>query len=224
MRLKDEVEDFRARLKGSMVKPGGVTELTNIYQACVPRDFWEVRDKDVTHNREVWDSFVEPYRARLHAARLRGYGLFLEGDNGVGKTMFLSYILVQAIKAGYFAYYTTVLDMDFNLKRGMSDPEVMARMEEMLDVEFLALDELSKERFKEGDSWIRTQVERVLKRRHDNNLPTLVAANAGLEKIGEAYGGTVKSVLAGKYQHVLLDSGDMRELVGKRMREEMGYE
>jgi hypothetical protein len=70
---------------------------------------------------------------------------------------------------------------------------------------------------------MRTHVERVLKLRHDNNLPTVVATNADLEGVERAYGSTVRSVLAGKYQHVLFDAGDFRDRLHKRMRDEMGF-
>lgn len=222
MRLEQDVQDFAARIKLEC-EPEHYFDLVEVYRACVPSDFWYVSDKDVTHNRAVWARYVNAYLDRLKVARQRGYGLLFEGDNGVGKTMFMSYILVQAVKAGYTAYYTTVLDLDFNLKRGMGSPEVMDRMDEMLGADFVGIDELSKEQFKSGDSWMRTQVERVLKRRHDNNRPTILATNAPIEKLGEAYGATVRSVLAGKYQHVVFDAGDARERLRDRMLEEMDY-
>lgn len=224
MRLEEEVEEYEARIRGRY-DDDRVSIMRGVYRACVPFDFWYVKDKDVTHNRGVWTDCVNRYLENLKVARRKGYGLFFEGDNGVGKTMFLSYILVQTLKAGYRAYYTTVLDLDFNLKRGMNYPAMMERMEEMLEVDFLALDELSKEQFKSGDSWIRTQVERILKRRHDNNLPTLVAANADFEMIGEVYGGTVKSVLGGgKYRHAMFEEGDFRAELRDKMNDDMGYE
>ena len=72
---------------------------------------------------------------------------------------------------------------------------------------------------------MRTQIERVLKRRHDHNLPTLVGSNATLEEIGGAYGSTVKSVLdGGKYKQVLFDQGDFRAELRARMESEMGYD
>lgn len=223
MRTHDEVEDFKVRTK----KDGDTftrAKHVSLYRACVPRDFWDVRPDDVAHNVEAFRSYVVPYCTRLDRARASGYGLFFEGDNGVGKTMFLSYVLGYAVERGYLAYYTTVLDLDFDLKRGFGDREIMGRMDQLLDSDFLALDELSKEQFRSGDSWIRTQVERVLKRRHDNNMPTLVASNASAKKVGQAYGATVASVLAGKYQHVVFDAGDYRDRLRSRMREDMGYE
>lgn len=223
MRTEVEVEDFKARAKRDADDFTWAKEV-GLYRACVPRDFWHVRRDGVTYNTEAFESYVLPYCMRLAQARERGYGLFFEGDNGVGKTMFLSYVLGFAVERGYLAYYTTVLDLDFNLKRGFSDREAMDRMELMLESDFVALDELSKEQFKAGDSWIRTQVERILKRRHDNNQPTLLASNASAKKVGQAYGATVASVLAGKYQHVLFDAGDFRDQLRARMREDMGYE
>lgn len=224
MRFESEVEDYAARIKLDCTAEDYVTNV-DLYRSCIPFDFWYVRDKDVEYNRDLWEGCVKKYIGNLKLAHRRGYGLFFEGDNGVGKSMFISHVLLQAIKAGYSAYYTTVLDLDFNLKRGMNCPEIMERMDEMLAADFLALDELVKERFKDGDSWMRTQVERILKGRNDNNHPTLTASNASLDDIGSEYGSSVKSVLAGnKYQHAVFDSGDFRELMRDKMQKDMGYE
>lgn len=222
MRFEYEVQEFAARIKFDL-PPEEAQVQVELFRACVPVDFWLVCDQDVTHNRKVWEDFVLPYCEALHVARRRGYGLHLEGDNGVGKTMFAAYVLGCAIRAGYTAYYTTVLDLNFDLRRGLDNREVMERMDQLLEMDFLALDELTKEQYKEGDSWMRTHVERVLKFRHDNNLPTVVAANAGLDQIGEAYGPTVRSVLVGKYQRVLFEPGDFRDRIQKRMRKEMRF-
>lgn len=224
MRLESDVEEYGARIRLETGGGQAWTDKVGLYGACIPTDFWHVTDRRVTHNRQVWEDYIQKYAERLEQAFRGGWGLLLEGDNGVGKTMFMSYLLAHAVFAGFSVYYTTVLDLDFNLKRGMSVPEIMERMEEMLGSDFLGLDELSKEQFKGGDSWIRTQVERVLKHRHDNNLPTIVATNADLERIEESYGATVRSVLSGKYQRVLFDDGDFREELRGRMKDEMGYE
>lgn len=224
MRFEHEVQDYAARIKFQF-NAEECERRAERFRACIPFDFWEVRDSEVTHNRGAWERYVLPYCRALTRARRYGYGLHFEGANGVGKTMFASAILSAAIEANYAAYYTTVLDLTFDLQRGMGNRDVMDRMDELLQVDFLVLDELTKEQYKgAGDSWMRTHVERVLKFRHDNNLPTIVATNADLDGVTQAYGSTVRSVLSGKYQHVLFDAGDFRDKLHKRMRDEMGYD
>lgn len=192
------------------------------YAACVPKDFWEWPVEDVTHNVEAFRSAVLPYCERLHVARKHGYGLLLLGPNGVGKTLFISMVLTRALCCGWSAYYSTTLELDHNVKRAFNDREVARRLDLMLGADFLALDELGKESHRGGDNHMRVQVERVLKRRFDDSMPTLLAANMDEQGIEEAYGKTIASVIVGKYQHVSLEPGDYRAELRNKMRERMG--
>lgn len=194
------------------------------YEACIPTDFWRVKPEGVTHNVDAFRAVVQAYADRLGKARRKGYGLLLLGDNGVGKTMFLSYVLTQAIMRGWTAYYTTVPQLDYDLKRGFGDQESRDRLDLMLTSDFLALDEMGKEHMGKGetDTWMRTQVERILKERFDSSLPVLLATNADMETLARVYGPTVASMLEGKYAQATLEPGDHRRKVRERMEADMG--
>lgn len=222
MRPEDEVEEFRTRTE-SIADRERRAALVAAFEACVPRDFWDVEDADITHNREVFDAVVKPYCAKLKTARRRGYGLLFFGDNGAGKTIFMSYVLMEAIRRKFTAYYTTMPQLDHDLKRGFNDRTAAQRLDWMLSSDFMVLDELGKERHRDGDAWSRGQVERVLKQRFDNSLCTLIGTNASLESLTEMYGESVASVFAGKYENIQMESGDYREKIRERMESEMKY-
>ncbi len=231
MRTRQEVADYTAQARLAIVygckQCGGrdsscacharLRVEVEAFEACVPRDFWKVTPSDIHHNRAAFDNTVRPYCGKLRTARSKGYGLLLLGDNGVGKSIMASYVLTRAIAIGYTAYYTTLPRLDHDLKRGFNDREAAGRLREMLTSDFLALDEMGKEHFKGGDSYMRTQVERILKDRYDDGMPTLIATNASARELKKVYGATLASILMGKYQIVALEPGDYRE----RMREEM---
>lgn len=192
------------------------------YETGIPYDFWDYTEADVTLNRVPFDGVVKPYMDRLHLAFRGGYGLLFLGDNGVGKSMFLNLVLQRVLERGFTAYYTTLLDLDHNVKRAFDDRKMADRLEMfLLTSDFLALDEFGKERFKKGDSYMRTQVERVLKKRFEESMPTLIATNAELHELEGLYGATLSSVLQGKYQNVEMEAGDYRRQLGARMRREM---
>jgi DNA replication protein DnaC len=86
----------------------------------------------------------------------------------------------------------------------------------------VAIDEMGKEQFKKGDSWIRLQVERILKQRFDESLPTLIATNAESEKLGEVYGATLTSIFDGKYTQATFNPGDFRVHLRDRMAKDLG--
>lgn len=238
MKTQAECDDFAASAQRSILarcrrcdgenRPGcpcgsKYSLAVSAFEACIPRDFWFSEPGDVKYNKEAFEAVILPYIKRLRRARANGYGLVLLGDNGVGKTMFTSIVLVAAIKRGFTAYYTTLPQLDHNLKRGMSDREIAQRLDWMLTSDFVAIDEMGKERYKDGDSWMRLQVERILKERFDNSLPTLLASNADLEALSRMYGSTIGSILDGKYQQVALEPGDFRLHLRKKMEKDMGY-
>lgn len=223
MRSEREVEGFRAGL----IEHYGddedkrVAYYSTCYEAGVPRTFWDVAGADVTYNTEAFKSVILKYTARWRRARRHGYSLLLVGDNGTGKTMFVSFVLTQMIKRGATAYYTTLAQLDIDIKRGFKDGEAEARLELLLGADFIAIDELGKEHFK-GDSYLATRLELLLKRRYDDGEPVILATNLSYQQLVEMYGPTIESMLDGKYAICQLESGDFRKSIRSRMRKDMG--
>lgn len=190
------------------------------FEACIPRTFWNVSSDHVTYNVAVFSSVVVRYRKRLRLALQRGYSLLFVGDNGVGKTMFASYLLTQAIKRGFTAYYTTLTQLDADIKRGFRDREADQRLQAMLESDFVAIDEVGKERFK-LDSFTTSQFESLLKRRYDNGEPVILGSNAAHDDLCKMYGATVESMFDGRYQVVSLEPGDCRRAHKRQMKRAM---
>jgi DNA replication protein DnaC len=197
--------------------------MTACYESCIPKDFWYIKPESVNHNRTAFDGSVLPYVKSMNKALRRGYGLLFLGDNGAGKTYFISFILTEAIKRGRTAYFTTMPDLDWYIKRSFNDNAVATRLEEMLTSDFVAIDELGKERAKNSNVFMDAQVERMMKRRIDDCQPMLLSCNMEFGELNTAYGPTVSSMLNGKFQQVHMEPGDYREILHKEMTKEMGY-
>lgn len=196
------------------------------YEACIPRDFWHFKAADIEHNRKAFDEVVLPYLKRLNTAHRRGYGLLLSGPNGVGKSTFISYVLLRAIRRGKSAYYTTMLQLDHDIKVGFHDFEAQRRLEWMMTSDFFGLDEMGKEQFRAptDQNFIKTQVEMILKKRFDECKPTILGTNLDGSKFAEMYGASVNSMVVGKYRFVYMEPGDIRKSkLAEKMTEEMGY-
>ena len=193
------------------------------HEACVPKDFWQVEDMKIEHNVDAFENRIVPYCKKFRRARYHGYGLFLTGNNGVGKTTFVSYVLMRAIRNGWTTYYTTLPQLDYDIKQGFRDDEARQRLDWYLRSDFVAIDEVAKERFKGGkdDSYTRMQIERILKKRYDGSAPVILATNAGMTGIEEVYGKSIASVIGGKYIQIKLTEGDQRERSRERMEKDM---
>jgi DNA replication protein DnaC len=197
--------------------------IVKAYEACIPKDFWFTKKEDIDHNVEVFKDVILKYIGHLTKALNKGYGLALLGDNGVGKTYFLSYILAQAIRKGRTVYYTTMPQLDYDIKRGFDDKKIAARLDFMLTSDFIAIDELGKEKYKAGTTFTDTQFERILKRRCDDGNPVLIATNMDFQEVIEQYGPTVGSIIEGKLQPVQIPPGDYRKRLAKKMAKDMDY-
>lgn len=237
MRSEAEVEDFRLEANEVMSScpkcsgtdahcecVGRYAVQVRAFEAGIPRDHWDFTDSDVVLNREVFDEVVVPYRRKLRTALKHGYGLLLLGDNGVGKTMFLSLVLLKAVRLGFSAFYTTMPQLAHDIKRGFNDRRKQERLEWYLTSDFVAIDEMGKERWRAGDDFMRVEVERILKQRYDDARPTLIATNTDVDGLEAMYGATITSIFHGKYQMAALEPGDYRKVLRERMVKAMSNE
>ena len=243
MRTKEDVLRYSEKLERSIVlkckECGGANPrcecskkhrfLLSAYEACVPSDFWRIKRSDIDHNEEIFDDVILKYISKLNRALAKGYGLILTGDNGVGKTCFISYILVEAIKRGRTAYYTTLPQLEHDIKLGFErskDESIQKRIDLFLTSDFLAIDEVAKEKRKKKkkeQSFMDIQIERILKQRYDDGMPVLLAANVDRESLMNSYNSTVNSMFIGKYRIIQMAEGDYREKMAKKMSSDMGY-
>jgi DNA replication protein DnaC len=240
MRTEEEVEEYRAAAQDRLMlrcrKCHGVNPDCSCYtsfaiavsafEASVPQLFWKTVAKDIKRNKDVFRDLVLPYVHKLRSARLNGYGIVFCGDNGTGKTMFTSYILMRAIKKGFTVYYTTLPQLDWDLKSGFKDRSCEERLNWFMTSDFVALDEMGKEKHRATsgvDSYLNTQVERILKQRCDEKMPLILATNMNTQELHEAYGSTVGSMLTGKFTVAALAPGDYRKNLHAKMVADMGY-
>lgn len=223
MRSETEVELFRSQMLEQYPSDAArAGYYTACYEACVPRLFWDVSADQIKYNTAAFRQVVMVYCKKMKVALARGYGLLLTGDNGAGKTIFISYIQTQALKRGRSVYYTTLTRLDADIKRGFRDPQADRRLRYMLEADIIAVDEVGKEGYKQ-DSWLNTQFEDILKSRYDNGEPVLLASNLSVEDIVKMYGPSVESMLEGKYTKVPLTAGDFRKTSRDRMKQELGF-
>lgn len=222
MRTEVEVEQFLAHVLQKYPEEQAMY-YARCYDACIPKLFWDVRGDQVVHNKGVFRDIVLRYCQKWRRALKHGYGLMLIGDNGTGKTMFLSFVLTQMIKREASVYYTTLPQLDVDIKRGFRDKEIEARLVEMFDSDFVVIDEVGKE-YKAKEAYIKTRFELAVKARYDNGDPTLFGSNYSLSSLVEEYGSSVASMWKGRTKVATLAFGDQRKLTTKKMEEDMGFE
>jgi len=108
---------------------------------------------------------------------------------------------------------------------GMDDKEAKRRLDWLLTSDFLAIDEMGKEKrkTKNGSLFVNVQMERILKQRYDDSMPVLLATNMDHGALAGSYGSTVMSIIDGKYQTVAMEPGDCRKKMAEKMTKDMKY-
>ena len=201
------------------------------FEAGIPEKFWHWDPATIDTNVEIFEELIEPWpkiemlrRVLSVDGDLRGHGLFLQGENGTGKSTFLSWILMELIRTSRITvYYTTTLRLmaDHQATIGPTSEHYRAKMllEKKLGSTVLVIDEVGKETFKKGDSWSRLKFETLIRDRIDGSLPTLLGSNVSIEAISRTpdkggYGPTLGSLIVGGMVPIAMMPGDRREQIG----------
>lgn len=191
---------------------------TAAFEACLPRDFWEFDDANVKHNRKNYLDSIKPYIDQIKVAKIEGYGVALFGNSGTGKTSFASITMAAALRKRYSGYCTTSLRIEHDYRAARTDSARWRRLDFMLSSDFLMIDELGKEAIlPSGESFGRAHIERILKDRADEKLPTIIVSNVPADELARIYGRSVESLLGGKFLIVTCEPGDYRPRVNAAM-------
>jgi DNA replication protein DnaC len=222
MRRVEEIAAFQAETHADVTPEERALYYCACYEACIPKSFWDIDADRVSQNKAPFRNVVLKYCAKRKRALRHGYSLMFVGDNGVGKTMFMSYVLTQMIKRGSSVYYTTLMQLDIDIKRGFNDKGEAARLDQYLSSDFLAIDELGKEHFR-TDSYLNARFEHLLKTRYDDGDPCILATNVDYDALVKMYGPSLASMWEGKYTTVPLAAGDFRRAAHARMKKDMAF-
>lgn len=159
-------------------------------------------------------TFVENYIEKIDTMFQINSGIFLNGSNGVGKTMLSCIIAKEAYRHRYSTRRCTFVDYIDKYTRVWSakNSEEKETLEDSLytyykSVEFLILDEVGKE----IDSKVSAPIlEDLLRYREDNGYVTILCTNLTSEVLLERYGNSCMSLLKGNCVPVTIDSEDLR--------------
>ena len=116
-----------------------------------------------------------------------GYGIYLFGDSGVGKTRLTACMVNELIKQQRPTLFTNFFEIS-QIIRGTfknSTSTEIDMIEKISNIDFLFIDDLGTERFtKDGnDTWLQEKVFEILNKRYNNKKPTIFTSNYSLEQL-----------------------------------------
>lgn len=149
--------------------------------ANVPLKFWDNEVNDI--ERPNVKIVVAKYISNIDIMWRKGWGLFVYGGNGTGKSMLASIILKEAIKRGYLVYFTSLSEVLQKYCDAMYNQDARRDFEEdFLSADFIVLDDVDKA-YKNQKTFIDSAYDYLFRTRANRMLPIIVTSNLGREDL-----------------------------------------
>lgn len=115
-----------------------------------------------------------------------GYGMYIYGDSGTGKTHLTACMcneLMSQMKQCLFTNFFEISKLIQSTFSGNTDSAVVVKR--ICDVDFLFLDDLGTEILTKGgeDNWLQGQVFDIINKRYNNKKPTIFSSNYSMNEL-----------------------------------------
>lgn len=186
--------------------------------AGIPTLYQRLDWKDFEGPRDVLDA-ANNYLKNLEKYVQSGFGLYLTGSNGIGKTFVLTLILKDLVAMGYRCFFTTA-DAMFEMKTdGWKDDEEKERYNSKVrNSKILVIDDAGKEF---ANRLTDQTFESLVRYRAQNSLTTLVSSNQDMVETRAKYGESFYSLITGSFIHYDLSGDDFRPTARDKRLEEI---
>ncbi len=142
------------------------------------------RSNVTAHNADLY-ALCKEYCNHAEEMLANGYGVYLYGSTGVGKTH-LTACMGNALTDGlYSVFYTSFLEIESGLKSEFGNNTAQQRLIEKTEsADFLFLDDLGTENLKAGSTtWMQSIIFDIINRRYNANKPIVCSSNYTLAQL-----------------------------------------
>lgn len=131
-------------------------------------------------------------------ALAKGYGIYLYGESGVGKTHLTACMCNELMEQGKQCLFTSFIEISKAIKStfGKGNTEAEKLISLLSRVEFLFIDDLGTEIVKKNgeDNWLQEQVYDIINKRYNELKPTIFSSNYTLNQLINERGMMSKTV------------------------------
>ncbi len=199
-------------------KPRNLNEET-LHRMNIGRRYWSAEMSQVEESPAK--TIFRRYAQDLTTNYDQGWGIFLYGSNGIGKTYTACAFLKEIQKRGYSTYcvLADVLKVAYiDGQRFDQDNSVVQRVE---SVDFLLLEDLGKEYSGKGSGFAELCFENMLRKRSRECLPTIVTTNLSPKAFQERYKQSAASLAMECMVACQMKGADRRKVAGSVKTQEL---
>ena len=127
----------------------------------------------------------------------KGYGIYIYGDKGTGKTHLTSCMANELIKQYKQVLFTNFFEISKSIRSTFKGKgNEIDLINKIANVDFLFIDDLGTEKVtKEGeDTWLQDKIFEVINKRYNNMKPTIFTSNYSLQQLVQDRGLLDKTV------------------------------
>jgi DNA replication protein DnaC len=196
--------------------------------ANIPVAFRELTSQDIDESfkQENFEHFqrVQLYTQQQDKALTTGFGLFIQGSNGAGKSFIATLILKHALSKGYSGHFILMSDLVNAAFEALRDIEVRKDLEKLIvQTDFLIIDEIDKG-FQDQNDNIQKMLLPLFKKRCDYfKKPLIVTSNVAKVNIAQAIGDTIASMFMERLTEIIF-VGNYRPQILDKLENEFFYD
>lgn len=153
------------------------------------------RYKDTTFDKTdlmVNEGFLKAYnRCKRYCeistdALVKGYGVYIYGESGVGKTHLTACMCNELINQYQQCLFTNFFEISKLIRASWSrNTEAEGVIRKICSIDFLFIDDLGTEKLQKNgeDNWLQEQVYDIINNRYNNKKPTIFSSNYSLNEL-----------------------------------------
>lgn len=168
----------------------------------IGKRYWDATFENTkTGHNETFDKaykYCKAYTADLSEVLSKGYGIYLYGDKGTGKTHLTACMVNEMVSSLYKVLITNFFEITKKIKKtfNSNSTDESRLINSIANIDFLILDDIGTETLvKNGENtWIQEKIYDVLNKRYNAQKPTIFTSNHSLRELVEERGMMDKTV------------------------------
>jgi len=186
-----------------------------IYRSLTIKDI----DPEFAKNNVEGMTKALKYWRLIQKAHDDGTGLFLNGDNGSGKSFVASLILKEALVNGFSAHFVLLKELTSAAFDALRDEDAREDLEALItQTDFLVIDEFDK-MYQDKNEFVINLLDALFKQRYYTNKPLIITSNTPFEEIINTHSSSIASMFTEKLLQVCF-TGNYRAKRGKDLEAE----